>query len=457
MRLTLRVTAGLAVTASLVSQPSVAALVPLESRLDQFVVYRNGAVLFNDRFDDGVPPPTSGGGISYFSVGGYAETAGKVVMESEHRGRPLFFDLINAQTGRTIISSSQLTRIHETRVQTNISQLPTSTQGLKRDHHTFQVLGLYDLVVPPPSPANYGVGLIDNFAGSGPTDDRLRLSVIGSATRGPEVMFWRNDQRTTPDQNFVFGRAPLDTNPANSQIVLSLSRDSTASNVIAASYAYVNAASAGLDLSNPANLAALTFNAINNTTRQPATIFNDFLHTRAEFRQLALDVDNRFDFARLKTGSPVSISQSVSTGPTPSYLTFNYRFETTTGELRVMLGSTQLGVLASPNVVINDFTTAHFLIDYPLLDQNLLLSFIMDGPTGSSILLDSIFFEGLQNGNFVTGDLTGWQVAATGAGSAGVLTILASQPAAVAEPATAALVALSLTGLMAIRRGRRLS
>jgi hypothetical protein len=429
----------------------------LESRLDQFVVMRNGTVWLNDTFSDGVPPPsgegtfgTSATPVTYFTQGGFVESAGKLVMNSELTGLPVFISLVNANTGATILSNTELTRVHTVRALSNTSQDPNNSGGLKRDFHTFEVMALYDLVSPPARTNNYGISLIDNFTASGPTRDRMRLSVTRStASDQLRVAFWRNDQTTDPDQNLNFGSHALQTN--HDQIVLRLSRNSTASNEIVASYAYVDGANVGMDISNPTNLAMLNFSTIASAIAEPTTIFNQFIHTRAEFRQLAPDEDNRFDFVRLTTGSPVSIGQVIYTGTTESLISFNYRFETVTGELTVALGDTELGSILAPGAVSNDFATASFLVGAGLLDRNLTLRLILDGPTGSRVLLDSINFAGLQNSNFASGDLTGWDVVTTGTGSVGVLTITA-----VPEPETYALLLLGLgLVLVASRRRRR--
>lgn len=108
-----------------------------------------------------------------------------------------------------------------------------------------------------------------------------------------------------------------------------------------------------------------------------------------------------------------------------------------------------LGTIGAPSTAGDDFTAAGFLADGDLLGRELTLTLELDGPTGSSILLDSISFAGLVNGKFAAGDLTGWTLAATGSGSAGVLTILA-----VPEPRIWPLVAVGL-GLVGVATHRR--
>lgn len=144
--------------------------------------------------------------------------------------------------------------------------------------------------------------------------------------------------------------------------------------------------------------------------------------------------------AKLVTGSPSSISQTVDTGANPFTLSFDYLFETTTGVLEVLLGSTSLGTIPAPGTLASDFMSASFLVDGSFLNQTgLALTFLLDGPTGSSLLLDNIAFPGLENGDFESGNLAGWTGQASGAGSVGVARL-----AQVPEPATLALFLFGL-------------
>ena len=75
---------------------------------------------------------------------------------------------------------------------------------------------------------------------------------------------------------------------------------------------------------------------------------------------------------------------------------------------------------------------------------------ISDGP-GTTVQLDNIVFADIVNGDFSTGDLTGWQFGG-GAGAAMVTNGL--DPIFVPEPATVTLVLLSLS-LLGLALGRR--
>jgi hypothetical protein len=103
-------------------------------------------------------------------------------------------------------------------------------------------------------------------------------------------------------------------------------------------------------------------------------------------------------------------------------LEFDYLFTTVTGQLTVLLDGIALGFVTAPSVVNGSFTTASMPVNIPgLLNRTgINLEFLLDGPTGSSVHLDNIVFPGLINGDFQTGNLTGWTTAASGTGSIGV-------------------------------------
>jgi len=133
--------------------------------------------------------------------------------------------------------------------------------------------------------------------------------------------------------------------------------------------------------------------------------------------------------AQLVTGSPTSISQSVAIPSTLFNLSFNYLFETTTGTLEARLGNEVLASLIAPSSLATEFTSFSTLIDQPdLLGSLGDLEFIIDGVSGSSVLIDNISLPGLNNGDFESGDLSGWLVNASPDGSAGVVTVSVPEP-----------------------------
>lgn len=429
--------------------------VPLTSFIDQFAIIKDGATVFNDTFSDGVPPPTSPDSFNsatffdppYITNGQFTEASGKASMSSETHGAPVFPQIIGS-SGATLFTGAELVRRHSATVRS--SSNPASNFGLNIDS-TFEVLGLFDLIppvvnIPGRSGGNYGIGLND----FGTSFDRMRLSVLGLRNGEMVVQFFRNDTSAIPSVNTLFERTALET--SHDQIVLRLSRNNTVNNDIQASFAYVDEANVGLDISDSTALGALTFTTFATT----GTIFGTNNVTRAIFRQQVIDADQQFNFAVLTAESPTSISQTVYTGVAASILSFNYRFDTITGTLDIMLGGTLLGTINAPSSVSSSFASASFLIDGLLLDQDLDLKFTVDGLDGSTVLLDAINFAGIQNGDFGTQDLTDWEVTTSGEIGVQVLTIVSvSEPLSVPEPPTLAIFGLGLVGLAFMRRRRK--
>lgn len=164
--------------------------------------------------------------------------------------------------------------------------------------------------------------------------------------------------------------------------------------------------------------------------------------------QFNVDLENTA--ASLTAGSPTTLWRILDT-PTPAdpfELSLDYLFQTTTGELTVRLGSQVLAVITAAATPEVDFTTATLRVDDPsLLGQpDLELAFTLDGPAGSSVLLDNVFLPGLVNGAFDQA-LTGWVGEATGAGSVAPVAIASVVP----EPGSAFIMLLAMAGLA--RRG----
>jgi hypothetical protein len=99
-------------------------------------------------------------------------------------------------------------------------------------------------------------------------------------------------------------------------------------------------------------------------------------------------------------------------------LTFDYQFETTTGVLDVTINGVTIGSIAAPGTLSGVMQNASFLVSGALLNlTNAILKFTLNGPTGSKVLLDNILGVALANGDFQTGNLTGWQLEHSGAGA----------------------------------------
>jgi probable HAF family extracellular repeat protein len=96
--------------------------------------------------------------------------------------------------------------------------------------------------------------------------------------------------------------------------------------------------------------------------------------------------------AQLTTASPASIWQNITT-PTEAFdLKFDFQFETTGGTLAVYLASTLLASIDAPLVLPGDFATITIRVTDPQLFglSSAWLELMLDGPSGSSVLLDEI-------------------------------------------------------------------
>ncbi|NNM00549.1 MAG: hypothetical protein HKO62_07355, partial [Gammaproteobacteria bacterium] len=95
---------------------------------------------------------------------------------------------------------------------------------------------------------------------------------------------------------------------------------------------------------------------------------------------------------RLTTGSPITLSQLLSTPFEAFELTFLYEFLTTTGDLSVLLGGELIASIDAPAAPGGGLTPFVVLVDNPALlgQTGLELAFLFDGLTGSQILLDDI-------------------------------------------------------------------
>jgi hypothetical protein len=207
------------------------ALVPLRSTvqaspvfMDNFSVTKNGALFFDDPFSDGIPPPSApnfpnGFPALYFVDGTLNESAGKVRLDTV--GAAIIPSLV---TGQSLFFERAL-------LLTNIDPLNLDL-GLKSDD-TFSVRGLFDLTIPTQNVEFYGIRLNDGTATTTPND----LVALG-VRRGLDGVDRVEFSRAAPGTIDFFGNLLLD--PGHDQILLDLTRASTGSNAITASFAYVD-------------------------------------------------------------------------------------------------------------------------------------------------------------------------------------------------------------------------
>ncbi len=198
--------------------------------LDEFSITRGGLVIYDDKFDNGVPPPSgvnflSGAPGSYFVFGSVGpESSGKLRLDSSGAipgissdGTPLVFN------GALLL--------------TNITTSPTLSPAF-----TFSVKGVFDLVVPTQT-GGYAVQLNDGT--STPVvniaNDQITMQVGLDPIGELHIEMGRLDAVTGTFT--VLNQAPLET--AHDQIALALTRGSTSSSAVAGSYYYIDAGTPG--------------------------------------------------------------------------------------------------------------------------------------------------------------------------------------------------------------------
>jgi len=100
-------------------------------------------------------------------------------------------------------------------------------------------------------------------------------------------------------------------------------------------------------------------------------------------------------WARFLVHSTVALSQVVSTPLDRFEVSFDYRFNTTSGFLSVVLDSVVLGTIEAPATLSGNFATTKFVVIDPSLRnlQNAVLEFQFSGPAGSEILAGNIMLS----------------------------------------------------------------
>jgi hypothetical protein len=155
-----------------------------------------------------------------------------------------------------------------------------------------------------------------------------------------------------------------------------------------------------------------------------------------------------FELTSATVDTPVDLSQTVDTPDGSFSMKLDYWFETTSGELSILLDDVLLGSIFAIDPVLGSFQTASFPVnDAQLLSKTgIVLTITLSGVEGSTVLVDDVVFPGLSNGDFESGGLDPWLASASGTGSATVIP----------EPAvsTLALAALGTLRLLARRRRR---
>ena len=113
--------------------------------------------------------------------------------------------------------------------------------------------------------------------------------------------------------------------------------------------------------------------------------------------QVIEDAEDEWNLvAELTAGSPVAITQSISTPGEACYLCFDYLFGSTDGVLEVSLEGQFLDSIAAPATTMDGMLFHTIYFDFPELMglPSAELRFWYDGPTGSTVQLDNIIFLG---------------------------------------------------------------
>jgi len=180
--------------------------------------------------------------------------------------------------------------------------------------------------------------------------------------------------------------------------------------------------------------------------------------------------------AKLTTGSPVTLGQLIDTADSPFEISFDYLFETVTGELDIVLNSIVLDTLLAPSTLYSDFKQHTLQIFDPSLFglAAVPLEFMFDGPSNSVVLLDNVVAESVpepepgdfdDDGDTDGNDLLTWQRGespnslstedlAAWEANYGMVATHSAASAAVPEPTTSA---LALAALCLATRRRRIA
>ena len=211
-------------------------------QIDNFKVTRDGAVIFEDAFEDGLPPPDGpplpgapAGADPYLTIGVFGEAGGRAVMHSDNDVGNGVEAVPSAGPNGTIES------LHAALLATNIDPADTA-QGLKINHD-FTVEGRFDLDpdggdIDPPNDVSeaFGIRLTDRSPDQ-PGDDIIELAV----RRGPDNNVYvqlRELDFVSGDITKIDGKM-IDATDID-QVVLRLAHDEASPGVVTGSFDLIN-------------------------------------------------------------------------------------------------------------------------------------------------------------------------------------------------------------------------
>jgi len=251
---------------------------PYVYSIGNFTVTKGSSTLFNDAFDDGNAPPSA----PNFSSGGAAAYAVTGTMGPENAGSS---GALTLQQSGAVISTSPVgvTELFQRAMLATDRNDSDTTLGLKSVNR-FSISAIFDLsLLPTQADDEFGIRLEDFGPSSQAGDDVLTLRLRNNAGN-LVVSFARFDFIAHTITGL--GAVALDTNPAHTEIMLTLSRQSVLTNEITASFAYIDSG------------------VIQGTTTfgTTASIFNGELYTRGGFYARRVEVAEPATLAVLAFG-----------------------------------------------------------------------------------------------------------------------------------------------------------
>jgi VCBS repeat-containing protein len=237
---------------------------------DQLSITRNGALIFSDGFDDGLPPPsspgfTSGAFLDYGISGAFSESGGRLLFNGS---------MANATLG---IGTNALRVQNNAVLNTNVS--PDLAFGLKIDDDIV-LEARFDLAVPDAG-EGYGITFSDRLNPNQAGDDLVFLMVHGDGAGGLRVRF--DDTSIVTDTVSVLGSFDFAAPAAPAQIVLRLMHDAERPGEVRAGFAV---------MSEGATLLSHDFAATGHIfgSDTPAYAGDDELFTRAQISAFGPDL-----------------------------------------------------------------------------------------------------------------------------------------------------------------------
>jgi hypothetical protein len=116
-----------------------------------------------------------------------------------------------------------------------------------------------------------------------------------------------------------------------------------------------------------------------------------------------------------------SLGQQADLQPGRQPFSFDYLFATTTGALEVWLAGRRIAIVTAPRRLAPRFRRFRGIVFGPRTPRSVPLEFRLVGNGAeSAVLVDNVVFPGVDNGDFGTGDLSGWRTRVSERGSVGV-------------------------------------